>query len=102
MKRLFITLSLLCLTPTLLLAGAVEQLESISGRKLGSVPVPMPGKPVRDGSLGSTGSILKGLSSSGGSMKGLDALNMGLQILDMIDSLSAPPTTGTQPGQAEQ
>jgi len=101
MKRLALLLIVTCLTPVTLFAGAVEQLESISGRKLGSVPVPMPGKPVRDGSIGSAGTIMKGLSSSGGSMKGLDALNMGLQILDLIDSLNAP-SAGSTPDQAEQ
>ena len=96
MKYGLLSLILFLLTvPHLALAGALDQLQSKdwANRNINSIKVPMPSRPpmVPSGSKGVTGA-LSGAAAAGKASSTLGALGMGLQLLDMLDSIGNTPT----------
>lgn len=76
------------------MASALGQLEGLAGRSAGSVNVPMPSAPSPVGGMGA----VKGLAgaASGKGMSGLNALDLGMQLLNMLDSMDAPSPAAVQ------
>lgn len=77
-------------------ASALGQLESLAGRSASSINVPMPSAP-----SGATG-ILSGAASGSNAGAALGALSMGLQLIDMLNSMNAPAADNTQQLQEQQ
>ncbi len=76
------------------MGSALGQLEGLAGRSAGSVNVPMPSAPSPVGGMGA----VKGLAgaASGKGMSGLNALDLGMQLLNMLDSMDAPSPAAVQ------
>lgn len=81
-------------------ASALGQLEGLAGRSAGSINVPMPSNPSPVGGMGA----VKGLAgaASGKGMSGLNALDLGMQLLNMLDSMDAPSANVQQQQLQEQ
>ncbi|TGU75216.1 hypothetical protein E4633_07140 [Geomonas terrae] len=82
------------------IASALGQLEGLAGRSAGSVNVPMPSAPSPVGGMGA----VKGLAgaASGKGMSGLNALDFGMQLLNIIDSMDAPSPAAAQQQQLQE
>lgn len=81
-------------------ASALGQLEGLAGRSAGSVNVPMPSAPSPVGGMGA----VKGLAgaASGKGMSGLNALDFGMQLLNILDSMDAPSPAAVQQQQLRE